>query len=111
MAILSYKLIGNLLSIDLESGKKLWSKSTEDVVSSGLDVNFKTISYGTLDGHLVTLDQHIRRNMEISNFKRSLSPQYILEAILFYKLSMAELPALMLRLVNKTGSMKQLYLL
>ena len=48
---------GNLLSIDLESGKKLWSKSTEDVVSSGLDVNFKTISYGTLDGHLVTLDQ------------------------------------------------------
>ena len=48
---------GNLLSIDLESGKKLWSKSTEDIVSSGLDVNFKTISYGTLDGHLVTLDQ------------------------------------------------------
>mgnify|MGYP000540894851 CR=1 FL=1 len=48
---------GNLLSIDLESGKKLWSKSTQDVVSSGLDVNFKTISYGTLDGHLVTLDQ------------------------------------------------------
>ena len=32
-------------------------KSTQDVVSSGLDVNFKTISYGTLDGHLVTLDQ------------------------------------------------------
>ena len=32
-------------------------KVLEDVVSSGLDVNFKTISYGTLDGHLVTLDQ------------------------------------------------------
>ena len=66
---------GNLLSIDLESGKKLWSKNTEDIISSGLDVNFKTISYGTLDGQLVTLDQ--RNGQEIwrsSASSESLSP-------------------------------------
>ena len=66
---------GNLLSIDLESGKKLWSKSTEDVISTGLDVNFKTISYGTLDGQLVTLDQ--RNGQEIwrsPTSSESLSP-------------------------------------
>ena len=66
---------GNLLSIDLESGKKLWSKSTEDVISAGLDVNFKTISYGTLDGQLVTLDQ--RNGQEIwrsPTSSESLSP-------------------------------------
>ena len=66
---------GNLLSIDLESGKKLWSKSTEDVISTGLDVNFKTITYGTLDGQLVTLDQ--RNGQEIwrsQTSSESLSP-------------------------------------
>ena len=66
---------GNLLSIDLESGKKLWSKNTEDIISSGLDVNFKTISYGTLDGQLVTLDQ--RNGQEIwrsPTSSESLSP-------------------------------------
>ena len=47
---------GYLSSIDLDSGEILWSKNTQDVVSSGLDVNFKTISYGTLDGSIVALD-------------------------------------------------------
>lgn len=47
---------GYLSSVDFDSGEILWSKNTQDVVSSGLDVNFKTISYGTLDGSIVALD-------------------------------------------------------
>ena len=47
---------GYISSVDLDSGKLLWSKDTQDLVSSGLDVSFKTISYGTLDGGLVALD-------------------------------------------------------
>ena len=47
---------GYLASLNEESGKVEWSKSTNDAVSGGVDVNFKTISYGTLDGDLVALD-------------------------------------------------------
>tara|TARA_B100001559_G_scaffold105567_1_gene88834 strand:+ start:113 stop:1270 length:1158 start_codon:yes stop_codon:yes gene_type:complete len=47
---------GYLASLNEESGKVEWSKSTNDVVSGGIDVNFKTITYGTLDGDLVALD-------------------------------------------------------
>ena len=47
---------GYLASINEESGKVEWSKSTNDIVSGGIDVNFKTITYGTLDGDLVALD-------------------------------------------------------
>ena len=47
---------GYLASLNEESGKVEWSKNTNDVVSGGIDVNFKTISYGTLDGDLVALD-------------------------------------------------------
>tara|TARA_X000001036_G_scaffold438891_1_gene488024 strand:- start:762 stop:1928 length:1167 start_codon:yes stop_codon:yes gene_type:complete len=48
--------LGYISSVDLDTGKLVWSKDTQDVVSSGLDVNFKTISYGTLDGNLVAID-------------------------------------------------------
>ena len=47
---------GYISSVNLDSGKLQWSKDTQDIVSSGLDVSFKTISYATLDGSLVTLD-------------------------------------------------------
>ncbi len=47
---------GFLACLDADSGKIEWSKRTNDLVSGGLHVNFKTISYGTLDGHLVVLD-------------------------------------------------------
>lgn len=47
---------GYISAVDFDSGKLLWSKDTQDVVSTGLDVNFKTISYGTLDGYVVALD-------------------------------------------------------
>ncbi len=47
---------GYLASLNEESGKVEWSKSTNDIVSGGIDVNFKTITYGTLDGDLVALD-------------------------------------------------------
>ena len=47
---------GYISAVDLVSGKLNWSKNTQDIVSTGLDVNFKTISYGTLDGSLVALD-------------------------------------------------------
>ncbi len=47
---------GYLASLNEESGKVEWSKSTNDTVSGGIDVNFKTITYGTLDGDLVALD-------------------------------------------------------
>ena len=47
---------GYLASLDVESGKIEWSKSTNDLVSGGVDVNFKVITYGTLDGELVALD-------------------------------------------------------
>ena len=47
---------GYLASLNEESGKVEWSKNTNDAVSGGIDVNFKTISYGTLDGDLVALD-------------------------------------------------------
>ena len=48
--------LGYISAVDLVSGKLNWSKNTQDIVSTGLDVNFKTISYGTLDGSLVALD-------------------------------------------------------
>jgi outer membrane protein assembly factor BamB len=48
--------IGYVSAVDLETGKLQWSKNTQDIVSTGLDVNFKTISYGTLDGSLVALN-------------------------------------------------------
>ena len=48
--------LGYISSVDLDTGKLVWSRDTQDIVSSGLDVNFKTISYGTLDGNLVALD-------------------------------------------------------
>ncbi len=47
---------GYLASLDAQSGKTEWSKSTNDTVSGGVEVNFKTITYGTLDGDLVALD-------------------------------------------------------
>ena len=47
---------GYLASLNGESGKVEWSKTTNDSVSGGIDVNFKTITYGTLDGNLVALD-------------------------------------------------------
>ena len=47
---------GYLSSLDVQSGKTTWSKRTNDVVSGAVDVNFKTITYGTLDGDLVALD-------------------------------------------------------
>ena len=47
---------GYLASLNEESGKVEWSKSKNDSVSGGIDVNFKTITYGTLDGDLVALD-------------------------------------------------------
>ena len=47
---------GYLASLNEESGKVEWSKSTNDTVSGGIDVNFKTITYGTLDGDVVALD-------------------------------------------------------
>ena len=48
--------LGYISSVDLDTGNLVWSKDTQDIVSSGLDVNFKTISYGTLDGNLVAID-------------------------------------------------------
>ena len=47
---------GYLASLNEESGKVEWSKSTNDTVSGGIDVNFKTITYGTMDGDVVALD-------------------------------------------------------
>ena len=47
---------GYLASLDADSGKMEWSKNTNDIVSGGVDVDFKTITYGTLDGDLVALD-------------------------------------------------------
>ena len=47
---------GYLASLNEKSGKVEWSKSTNDIISGGIDVNFKTITYGTLDGDLVALD-------------------------------------------------------
>ncbi len=47
---------GYLASLNEESGKVEWSKNTNDTVSGGIDVNFKTITYGTLDGDLVALN-------------------------------------------------------
>ena len=47
---------GYLASLDEKTGTVEWSKSTNDTVSGGIDVNFKTITYGTLDGDLVALD-------------------------------------------------------
>ena len=47
---------GYLASLDLETGKVEWSQRTNDKASGGVDVNFKIISYGTLDGDVVALD-------------------------------------------------------
>lgn len=48
--------MGNLSTLDLNSGNRIWYKETNDVVSSGVDVNFKTVTYSTLEGFLVALD-------------------------------------------------------
>tara|TARA_B100000965_G_scaffold405291_1_gene438727 strand:- start:409 stop:1494 length:1086 start_codon:yes stop_codon:yes gene_type:complete len=48
--------LGNLSALDVETGNSIWNKETNDIVSSGLDVNFKTVTYSTLDGFLVALD-------------------------------------------------------
>ena len=66
---------GYITSIDVESGKVIWSKNTGDVVSSGVDVNFKTISYSTLNGNLVTLDHNTGNEIwRSSTSSESLSP-------------------------------------
>ena len=66
---------GYISSVDFETGKLNWSRYTEDVVSTGVDVNFKTISYGTLDGKLVTLSSQDGDEIWRSNTSsESLSP-------------------------------------
>jgi len=67
--------LGYVSAVDLETGKLQWSKNTQDIVSTGLDVNFKTISYGTLDGSLVALS-HTDGNeiWRSSTSSESLSP-------------------------------------
>jgi len=66
---------GYISSVDLDSGKLLWSKETQDIVSSGIDVNFKTISYGTLDGSIVALDYKDGRELwRSATSSESLSP-------------------------------------
>jgi len=47
---------GNVTSLDFSTGNKIWNRETNDIVSSGVDVNFKTITYSTLDGFLVALN-------------------------------------------------------
>jgi len=66
---------GYLIAIDLNSGKKVWSKDTEEIISTGLDANYKTISYSTFDGQLVALSHKDGKELwrtEISS--ESLSP-------------------------------------
>ena len=66
---------GYISSVDFETGRLNWSRYTEDVVSTGVDVNFKTISYGTLDGKLVTLSSQDGKEIWRSNTSsESLSP-------------------------------------
>ena len=66
---------GYISSVDFETGKLNWSRYTEDVVSTGVDVNFKIISYGTLDGKLVTLSSQDGKEIWRSNTSsESLSP-------------------------------------
>ena len=67
--------LGYVSAVDLETGKLQWSKNTQDIVSTGLDVTFKTISYGTLDGSLVALS-HTDGNeiWRSSTSSESLSP-------------------------------------
>ena len=48
--------LGNLSALDIDTGTRIWDKETNDIVSSGVDVNFKTVTYSTLDGFLVALD-------------------------------------------------------
>ena len=66
---------GYLIAIDLNSGKKVWSKDTEEIISTGIDANHKTISYSTFDGQLVALSHKDGKELwrtEISS--ESLSP-------------------------------------
>ena len=66
---------GYISSVDFETGRLNWSRYTEDVVSTGVDVNFKTISYGTLDGKLVALRSQDGEEIWRSNTSsESLSP-------------------------------------
>ena len=66
---------GYISSVDFETGKLNWSRYTEDVVSTGVDVNFKIISYGTLDGKLVALSSQDGEEIWRSNTSsESLSP-------------------------------------
>ena len=66
---------GYISSVDFETGKLNWSRYTEDVVSTGVDVNFKIISYGTLDGKLVALRSQDGKEIWRSNTSsESLSP-------------------------------------
>jgi len=47
---------GELYVFDMETGKSIWKKQTNDEVSGGLQVGFKKIIYATLSGQVVALD-------------------------------------------------------
>lgn len=48
---------GTIFSFNVETGKRIWIKDTEDEVSGGIESKFKKLIYGTLDGEVVVLEQ------------------------------------------------------
>ena len=46
---------GEVQSLGLEKGKKIWSRKTKDPISGALGEGFKKLFYGTLDGEVVSL--------------------------------------------------------
>ncbi len=74
-AVFYINSFGYISAVDLDTGNLQWSKNTQDIVSTGLDVNFKTISYGTLDGSIVALDHADGKEIwRSSTSSESLSP-------------------------------------
>ena len=48
---------GTIFAFNVETGKSIWTKETEDEVSGGIESKFKRLIYGTLDGEVVVLEQ------------------------------------------------------
>ena len=48
---------GTIFAFDNETGSKIWTKKTDDLVSGGVYAGFNKLLYATLDGEIVLLDQ------------------------------------------------------
>ena len=64
---------GELYVFDLETGKSIWKKQTNDEVSGGLQVGFKKIIYATYKGQELRIktSDNISQNLKQISFSKN----------------------------------------